>query len=74
MGSGDTLEEAFSKHRLYVTDYKVLSDIVPGTVEIKKIKTEYKNLFMTRSLYLRLSQVIVQIVDLYPLPFNVIKI
>jgi arachidonate 15-lipoxygenase len=34
MGKGDSLQQALAENRLYVTDYQVLADIQPGTVEL----------------------------------------
>ena len=45
MCCNDTLETAFGEHRLYVTDYKVLSDIVPGTLTMEKKKEVEKYIY-----------------------------
>ncbi|MFN5515118.1 MAG: lipoxygenase family protein [Cyanobacteriota bacterium] len=36
MGAGDSLEKAIAENRLYVTDYQVLGEIDPNTIEIEK--------------------------------------
>ncbi|MBW4641168.1 MAG: hypothetical protein KME05_23725 [Gloeocapsa sp. UFS-A4-WI-NPMV-4B04] len=36
MGSSDSLQKALEEKRLYITDYKVLKEIKPGEIEIKK--------------------------------------
>jgi arachidonate 15-lipoxygenase len=34
MGLGDSLQQAFAENRLYITDYQVLRDLIPGKVKI----------------------------------------
>jgi arachidonate 15-lipoxygenase len=34
MGTSDSLQTALDEHRLYITDYQVLQEIVPGSVQI----------------------------------------
>ena len=51
MCCNDTLETAFGEHRLYVTDYKVLGEIVPGTVTMEKKKEAQKYIYDPISLF-----------------------
>lgn len=50
MGSNDSLQQAFAENRLYVTDYQVLRDLIPGTVEIGK-ETVQKHIYHPIALF-----------------------
>jgi arachidonate 15-lipoxygenase len=50
MGTSDSLDRALTENRLYITDYQVLSNVVPGTVEIET-KTVQKYIYHPIALF-----------------------
>ena len=51
MGSSDSLQTAIKEHRLYITDYKVLEDIEPGTVVEPENDTVQKYIYHPIALF-----------------------